>query len=324
MKIEKYPIDYDNNWKEVVSTMIEDFLAFFMPDLYADVNFSKPIDFLEQELYDIIQETDKDRMIDKLVRVQLKNGEDKWILIHIEFQTSGETLFSARMYHYYRLIRAKYNKNVTALVIYTGKAKPKLFDYYKEDNYGTSIVYRFNTYRIIKQNVTALLVNPNPFAIIVLANYYVLKSEANQKKRLNLKETVFDLARNRGYSDEKTSKILFFVNELMRLNQALDEEFKQHIFLNKKNLPDMFKYSQSTYDMVDVQTQGLYGTTVPEVLANAAETAALAQSAIEEVKKSVILLFKKFNLSAEEIATELGKDPQVVYNILFENNLISE
>ncbi len=320
MTEEKYPIDYDNNWKEVVSAMIEDFLAFFMPDLYADIDFTKPIDFLEQELYDIIQEIDKDRTIDKLVRVQLKNGEDKWIFIHIEFQTSGETLFSARMYHYYRLIRTKYNQNVTALVIYTGKDKPKLFDHYKEDNYGTSIVYRFNTYRVIKQNVEELLENPNPFAIIVLANYYVLKSDANQKKRLTFKEAVFDIARNRGYSDAKTIKILFFINELMRLNQTLEQEFNYHISLNSKNLPDMFQYSQSTYNMVDIQTKNLYGMTIPEAQAQAAAAQAAAQA---ELKKSIVLLFRKFNQSVDEIAQALEIDTKFVYNTLLAENLIT-
>jgi hypothetical protein len=182
MTVEKYPIDYDNNWKEVVAGgMTKDFLAFFMPRLHADIDFAYPIDFLEQELYDIIQPADRDKVVDKLLRVRLKTGEDRWIFVHIEFQTSAEADFSARMYHYYRLIRAKYDKDVTALVIYTGKSKPRLYDHYKEDNYGTGIFYFFNTYQVSKQKEAELLANPNPFALVVLANYYVLKTTANQR-----------------------------------------------------------------------------------------------------------------------------------------------
>jgi hypothetical protein len=196
MQEQKYPIDYDNNWKEIISDggeSTQDFLAFFMPKLHADIDFTYPIDFLEQELYDLIQPADRDKIVDKLLRVRLKTGEDKWIFIHIEFQTSAEKDFSARMYHYYRLIRAKYDKDLTALVIYTGKSKPRLYDHYKEENYGTGIYYYFNTYQVLKQKEAELLANPNPFALVVLANYYVLKTTAKQRKRLTFKEQLFEL-----------------------------------------------------------------------------------------------------------------------------------
>lgn len=75
MKNSKYQVNFDNNWKGMVSEMAEDFLAFFLPDLYHNIDLSQPILCIEEELYNQIQEADKERIVEKLVCVQLKNGQ---------------------------------------------------------------------------------------------------------------------------------------------------------------------------------------------------------------------------------------------------------
>jgi hypothetical protein len=318
MRNNKYPIDFDNNWKEVMSAMTPDFLAFFMPKLYFDIDFDHPITFLEQELYDIIQPTHKDKVVDKLVCVRLKNGEEKWILIHTEFQTGAESRFSARMYHYFRLIRAKYDKDVTALAIYTGKQKPRLFDHYKDENYGTSVVYRFNTYRIIKQDEADLLDNPNPFALVVLANLYVLKTSATDTARLTFKEKLYELAHNRGYSDTKIAHLVLFINDLMRLTPSFEYIFKQHISKPVNPKPIMI-YHQSTIDVVDIETRNVYGVSIPEARA---EARAEVESVQTKLQKSVVLLYTKSQMSVETIAEELGETVLNVRDILTAANIV--
>jgi hypothetical protein len=43
-------IDFDARWKELIQAFTEEFIAFFLPTLYPLVDFSKPPEFLEQEL----------------------------------------------------------------------------------------------------------------------------------------------------------------------------------------------------------------------------------------------------------------------------------
>ncbi|HNL07846.1 MAG TPA: Rpn family recombination-promoting nuclease/putative transposase, partial [Chitinophagales bacterium] len=136
MRQDLTPIDYDNNWKEVLMNMTPDFLEFFLPTLYADIDTTTAPVFLEQELFDTIQLSNT--VVDKLLKVKLKNGEEKWVLVHIEFQTKSDKSFPQRMYEYYHGIRAKYRQNITAIAIYTGKNKPRIYDHYKEESYGTS------------------------------------------------------------------------------------------------------------------------------------------------------------------------------------------
>jgi len=73
---EKLRIDYDTQWKEIISSLFEDFIHFFIPDAHKLINFEEPVEFLEQELHKIISDKYKKGKVinDKLVKVKLKNG----------------------------------------------------------------------------------------------------------------------------------------------------------------------------------------------------------------------------------------------------------
>jgi hypothetical protein len=94
----------------------------------------------------------------------------------------------------------------------------------------------------------------------------------------------------------------------MRLIPAFDLEFKNHLSQSLNKNTDMFKYSQSTYDMVDVQTQSLYGTTV--------------QAAQEKLRNIIIRSYTKLGMPIDEIADFVGEDAKKIYDILVAEKLI--
>lgn len=55
----RFRINFDAYWKEMVTLHIQDFIAFFMPDLYKHVDWTYPPEFLEQELHTILQVSEK-------------------------------------------------------------------------------------------------------------------------------------------------------------------------------------------------------------------------------------------------------------------------
>ncbi len=77
----------------------------FFPNIHKDIDFSKGYEFLEKELQKIIKTSKTGRRYaDKLVKVFLKNGSERWLLIHIEIQGYKEKKFPERMYTYnYRI-----------------------------------------------------------------------------------------------------------------------------------------------------------------------------------------------------------------------------
>lgn len=41
-------VNQDDLWKKIIADLFEDFLLFFIPEFHAEVDFSKPVDFLQQ------------------------------------------------------------------------------------------------------------------------------------------------------------------------------------------------------------------------------------------------------------------------------------
>ena len=145
-----------------------------------------------------------------MVQVTLKSGDKKLVFAHIEFESHPTTSVGERKFRHYGRIYDSFGEDITAIVIYTGWDFPKVFDRYEKIIFGTRLTYSFNTYKIEEQTEEDLIQNPNPFAIVILANLYVLQSKNDDTKRLTFKEKVYELAKKRNYSKEKTTKLLIF------------------------------------------------------------------------------------------------------------------
>jgi hypothetical protein len=148
----KLHIPFDKLWKSIVTDYFEDFLAMFLPDLHEQVDYAVPFKFLEQELKAVLIDKTLKQM-DKLVGVQLKNGDEEWVFVHIEFENSHSPSIKERMYDYHSRIKEKYNHDITALVIYTGRKVPV-----KPNIYTTEIGFGIILIGIIKMLATPLFI----------------------------------------------------------------------------------------------------------------------------------------------------------------------
>ncbi|MGE8037179.1 hypothetical protein [Lysinibacillus sp. NPDC093692] len=75
-------VNQDNLWKKLIADLFEDFLLFFLPELHAEVNFSKQVEFLQQELFkEIIEQRQGRKIADQIAKVHLKSGKEQWILM---------------------------------------------------------------------------------------------------------------------------------------------------------------------------------------------------------------------------------------------------
>ena len=97
--------DYDSPWKEAVEHYLPEFIAFYFPRAYQQIDWAEEPVFLDQELRAVVQDAELGkRFVDKLVRVTLHNGSQKWIYIHIEVQGTKQAEFAKRMFVYnYRI-----------------------------------------------------------------------------------------------------------------------------------------------------------------------------------------------------------------------------
>ena len=61
----------------------------------------------------------RQKFVDKLVKVFTKDGQEQWILVHIEIQGYRDDRFAARMFTYFRRIYDRFEMPVTAFAIFT-------------------------------------------------------------------------------------------------------------------------------------------------------------------------------------------------------------
>ncbi len=329
-------IPYDETWKGIVTDFFSDCAEMFLPDLFKQMNLDIPPKFLEQELQATIKDK-KFKIADKVIEVVLKSGKKKCVIVHIEFEANPRPIIGKRMFRYFRRIYDTYGENITALVIYVGENVPKVNDCYKIEVFGTSLIYRFNTYKVREQNETDLINNPNPFAIVVLANWYIMKSKRDGLEMLTFKEKVYELAKNRNYPKEKATKLLIFVEEIMKLDEVLERKFQEKIYKPVKD-SDMAYITDASRGLADTLTKGAFGESYSEVKAQVASERANAnaerkarekeavehakveaereKAAVAERTKTIVRLYSISKLSVEAIAEAMELEVKDVRKVL--------
>ncbi|WP_052738001.1 hypothetical protein [Bacillus sp. SA1-12] len=141
-------MDFDGLWKKLIYELFEEFVLYFAADLYKEIDFLKEPEFLQQELFqEIIQEKMGRQVTDQIVKVYLKSGEEKWVLIHIEVQGDREPDFSKRMLRYYYRIFDRYDQDIVAIALLTDTSKSFRANQYHRSYQGTELTYKYNIYK---------------------------------------------------------------------------------------------------------------------------------------------------------------------------------
>jgi len=122
----------------------------FFPHIAGDIDFDKGYEFLDKELKRILREagTGK-RYADILVKVYLKDGQEEWLLIHIEVQDYGDKEFSERMFIYNYRIFDRYRKEIISLAILTDPSTGFRPQRYERARWGFRHLFEFPIIKLI-------------------------------------------------------------------------------------------------------------------------------------------------------------------------------
>ncbi|WKN45530.1 hypothetical protein [Tunicatimonas pelagia] len=251
--------DYDGYWKEIITTLFEDFVQYFLPDVYQEADFSQPPVFLEQELQKLIADKRKKGKIfnDKLVRIILKDGSQQWLLIHIEVQSYAEADFVERMFSYFYRIYDKYGSQITAIAIYTDDRKD-ITDTFSYQLFGTEVTYRFNAFSVQQFDEKELLASDNPFALALLAGKYHLRTHQDAEKRYSFKRKLVTLAWEKNYDRTKVVALLRFVHLIISLPETLETQFEQEFVKRLINEQEM-ELTKSQKRIAHTVYEAVYG-----------------------------------------------------------------
>ncbi len=230
MTNEKERADNDSPWKEILEAYFPRAIEFFFPQTFALINWERPHEFLDKEFQQIDRDAEQGRRYaDKLVKVWLMDGEETWLLIHVEVQAKSEEIFAERMFTYNLRIFDKFHKPAISLAILcdpTRDWRPTQYSY----NYpNTRLNFEFGIVKLLdyEHKWAELEASENPFATVVMAH---LKTQQTTKTPQDRKTWKFSLIRRLyelGWQELDIRNLYRFIDWVMILPKALEAEFWQ-------------------------------------------------------------------------------------------------
>jgi len=83
--------DDDSPWKEAIGAYFQPFMQLFFADVHTLIAWHQPYEFLDAELQKIAGDAALGQCrADQLVRVRSREGQELWLLIHIEVQGKAD------------------------------------------------------------------------------------------------------------------------------------------------------------------------------------------------------------------------------------------
>lgn len=219
-------------WKGIIEDLAEDFVKFFFPDWSKSIDFSREFEFLDKELAQLSAEAaETRRVVDKLIKVFLKDGTEKWVLIHVEVQGYKDPDFAKRLFTYYYRLLDRYGVPITTLAILTDNHPNFHPTTYETRLAGTALLFRFNTYKLLDHTLEAFRMVDNPFArVMEVARIALERKKLAEEHLYSLTIGVVRRLKNSGYSSNATRKIMNFLGIYVRFkNQVIIRNFEKDI-----------------------------------------------------------------------------------------------
>lgn len=203
----------DTLWKGIIEDLIEEFLYFFFPEYVDQIDFERGFTFLDKELEKLFpQSRSKRRHADKLIRAYLKDGTEKWFLIHVEVQGYSDPNFALRMFQCAYRIRDRYGKLPVALAIYTDTNRKHHYYEYRESFWRTEIHYFFQTFIVMDHSPEQLRHSGNLFGFVMeVARRELDVVNEDDERRLYVKTELVRHLFQLGISRKKIQHLLDFI-----------------------------------------------------------------------------------------------------------------
>ncbi|WP_373530818.1 DUF4351 domain-containing protein [Nostoc sp.] len=223
-------VDNDSPWKEILEAYFPQAMQFFFLRTAELINWERPHEFLDKEFQQITRTAEQGRRYaDKLVKVWQIQGQEIWLLIHVEIQAQSEDIFAERMFSYNLRIFDRFGKPAISLAILCDtdpKWRPNEYSYNYPD---TKLNFEFGTVKLLdyQNRWTELEASDNPFATVVMAH---LKTQQTGKKPGERKAWKFSLIRRLyelGLQEKDIRNLYRFIDWVMILPKALEAEFWQ-------------------------------------------------------------------------------------------------
>jgi len=243
--------DCDSPWKEGLEWFFPQAIALLAPRLYAKIDWSVPIQFLDKELQAIAFPSKKGRRyVDKLVQVRLRAGADAWLLIHIEVEgrlpgRKALRIFAWRMYEYRHRIQTR------AMQQQDLELPPPIYSLgvllenqgvgdhlvYSDEHLGQGVRFTFPVVELEawrdRLDELESLARTNPFAVLIMAQLRA-NEHPDKRTRLGPKLDLVRGLRHYGYAPDVARQIYRLIDWVIALPVDLDSAYAQAMTVLRK------------------------------------------------------------------------------------------
>jgi len=203
--------NYDSPWKEAIEHYFPEFMEFYFPDASAAIDWAKKYSFLDKELRAIVPEAEvSNRVVDKLVQVELLQGTEHWLYIHLEVQSTRQSDFAKRMFVYNYRIFDKYDKPVASFAVLADRHR-----HWRPHSYGFAFAGSKHTleFSIVKlidyePKIDELLMLDNAFGLITAAHLLTQQTRRKNEERYNAKLRLMRLLYERKWERKRIVELL--------------------------------------------------------------------------------------------------------------------
>ena len=224
--------DYDSPWKEAVESYFPEFIEFYFPDASQQIDWARGHVFLDQELRAVVQDAELGkRFVDKLAKVALRDGSERWVYVHLEVQGNAQAEFAERMFVYNYRLYDRYRQPVASLAVLadtTANWRPNHFGFAV---LGCEHELRFPAVKLLDYAAQQDLLysNPNPFALVTLAHLLTQATRQDMNARFAAKWKLVQLLYQRGWGKQQVIDLFSVLDWMMRLPEQLKRSLWHNI-----------------------------------------------------------------------------------------------
>ncbi|WP_437921528.1 hypothetical protein [Sphingobacterium sp. LRF_L2] len=291
----------DPLWKSIIEHTFKHFLAFFFPEAEKIFDFNRGFEYMDKEFEQLFPpETSSKgvRYVDKLAKVYLHDGSEKFVLCHIEVQSSrGKGNLAERMFQYFYRIRDKYRVPITAIAILADENRSYRPSMYLQEFMGTSLSYKFNSYKILDHSESDLRANMNPFAVVALtALQGIVYRNISDEALKAIKHDLYDEMTKRAMDKYTRQGIYDFLSRYVSFqDETLFSIFEREI---ETKIGRNTTMGTREYLLDKAKTEGKLEGKREGMLEERAKA--------EMEKRAIALEFKKLGVSVSDIARATG------------------
>ena len=223
--------EIDAPWKYILNEYFRSFMELCWPIRAKEINWDRKPKFLDKELIKIAKEAVVgNRVVDKLIEVELINGDRCCVLIHLELQASKHPDFNKRMFVYRYRLRDVYEKPIASMALLLDDDPSWRPCSYSEGLWDSEITMHFPIIKLIDYNeqIQGLEQSTNPFAIILLAQLTALKKQEVKLKlaqKLQITRKLYTL----NFSKKEVLALFRFIDWIISLPKECEAEYMKNV-----------------------------------------------------------------------------------------------